>query len=66
MQCPSCKNEAVETALFCNHCGQRLAGLCKSCILSALILLIGYIMIGVRRDKRGLHDLMADTVVVKR
>jgi len=34
--------------------------------LSALILLIGFIMVGVREDKRGLHDLICDTQVVKR
>lgn len=37
-----------------------------SYFLSALILLIGFIMIGVRRDKRGLHDLICDTRVVRR
>ena len=35
-------------------------------IPSALLLLAGFIMIGVRRDKRGLHDLIAGTVVVRR
>lgn len=35
-------------------------------IPSALLLGVGYIMIGVRSDKRGLHDLICDTVVVKR
>lgn len=34
--------------------------------VSGIIIFIGFIMIGVRRDKRGLHDLIADTVVVKR
>ena len=34
--------------------------------LSFLLLFIGIILIGVRRDKRGLHDLICDTVVVKR
>ena len=34
--------------------------------LSGIILLIGFIMIGVRKDKRGLHDLICDTVVRKR
>jgi uncharacterized RDD family membrane protein YckC len=33
--------------------------------LSGFLLLIGYIMIGLRRDKRGLHDLIAGTVVVR-
>ena len=37
-----------------------------SYFLSAFILLIGFIMIGVRRDKRGLHDLICDTQVVRR
>ena len=35
-------------------------------ILSALILGIGYLMIGFRNDKRGLHDLICDTAVVRR
>ena len=35
-------------------------------IPSFLLLFAGVIMIGVRRDKRGMHDLIADTVVVKR
>lgn len=34
--------------------------------VSAATLLIGFIMIGVRKDKRGLHDLICDTVVVIR
>ena len=33
-------------------------------IISALILNIGYFMAGFRGDKRALHDLMADTVVI--
>jgi uncharacterized RDD family membrane protein YckC len=33
--------------------------------VSALPLLIGYLMVGVRRDKRALHDLMARTRVVR-
>ena len=32
--------------------------------LSALILFIGYIMIGVDSKKRGLHDILSDTLVV--
>ena len=32
--------------------------------VSTFILLIGFIMIGLRKDKRGLHDLICDTVVV--
>ncbi len=34
-------------------------------IASALILLIGYLMIGFTREKRGLHDYIAGTVVIK-
>lgn len=32
--------------------------------LSALILNVGYIMIGLQKEKRGLHDLLSDTRVV--
>jgi len=32
--------------------------------LSALILFIGYIMIGIDSKKRGLHDILSDTLVV--
>lgn len=35
-------------------------------ILSALILFIGFLMVAFREDKRALHDLICDTVVVKR
>ncbi len=35
-------------------------------ILSVLLFGIGCLMIGVREDKRGLHDLICDTVVVRR
>ena len=35
-------------------------------IPSYLLLCIGFLMIGFSRDKRGLHDLICDTVVVKR
>ena len=35
-------------------------------IPSSIFLLIGFIMIGLRKDKRGLHDLICDTVVVRR
>ena len=34
--------------------------------LSSLLLFVGYLMIAFRSDKRGLHDLICDTVVVKR
>ena len=34
--------------------------------VSAIILLVGFITIGLRSDKRGLHDLICDTRVVKR
>lgn len=33
--------------------------------LSVLVLLIGFLMIGFRDDKRGLHDLICDTMVVR-
>ncbi|MCW8894874.1 MAG: RDD family protein [Sulfurimonas sp.] len=33
-------------------------------IVSTLAFLIGFIMIGFRKDKRGLHDLLAGTVVI--
>lgn len=35
-------------------------------IPSGVLLGVGFIMIGLRQDKRGLHDMMCDTVVVKR
>ena len=35
-------------------------------ILSGLIFGIGYLMIGLRSDKRGLHDLICDTVVMRK
>ena len=35
-------------------------------LLSALILFAGYLMVAFREDKRALHDLICDTVVVKR
>ena len=34
--------------------------------VSAITLGIGFLMIAFREDKRGLHDLIADTVVVNR
>ena len=34
--------------------------------LSALTLLAGYLMIVLRKDRRALHDLMADTYVIRR
>ena len=37
-----------------------------SAILSGVLFGIGYLMIGLRSDKRGLHDLICDTMVVKR
>ena len=33
-------------------------------IISTLIFLIGFLMVAFRKDKRGLHDLLADTVVI--
>ena len=35
-------------------------------LLSLALLGVGFIMIGLREDKRGLHDLICDTVVVQR
>ena len=35
-------------------------------ILSMLLVGIGYLMIGFRSDKRGLHDLICDTVVARK
>jgi uncharacterized RDD family membrane protein YckC len=35
-------------------------------LLSGLILLIGFIMAGFDREKRGLHDMLVDTRVIKR
>ena len=32
--------------------------------ISGIVLGIGYLMVGLREDKRGLHDLMADTRVI--
>jgi uncharacterized RDD family membrane protein YckC len=34
--------------------------------VSSVTLLIGYLMIGFRQDKRGLHDLIAGTVVIRK
>lgn len=34
--------------------------------LSAAILFVGFLMIAWRRDKRGLHDLICDTYVVRK
>jgi uncharacterized RDD family membrane protein YckC len=33
-------------------------------IISTLLFLIGFLMVAFRKDKRGLHDLLAGTVVV--
>jgi len=33
-------------------------------IISTIALLIGFIMVAYRRDKRGLHDLLAGTIVI--
>lgn len=42
----------------------RAFGRYAASILSAIILLIGYIMAGVTREKTALHDLICDTRVV--
>ena len=33
-------------------------------MLSSVLFLLGYVMVGFRKDKRGLHDLIAGTQVV--
>jgi uncharacterized RDD family membrane protein YckC len=33
-------------------------------IVSTFVFLIGFIMVGIRKDKRGLHDLLAQTSVI--
>ena len=43
----------------------RALGRALSYYVSAFTLGIGFLMIAFRRDKRGLHDLICDTVVVK-
>ncbi len=42
----------------------RATGRYLAKIISALILLIGYLMVAFTRRKQGLHDLMAGTLVV--
>lgn len=44
----------------------RATGRYFSKILSGLILLIGYFMIGFTEKKQGLHDMIAGTLVVKK
>lgn len=44
----------------------RALGRYLAYFLSALTLGIGFIMVGFRQDKRGLHDLICDTVVIRR
>lgn len=34
-------------------------------VISTLILLIGFLMVAFRKDKRALHDLLADTIVIQ-
>jgi uncharacterized RDD family membrane protein YckC len=41
-----------------------IRNLCK--IISSLILCIGYIMAGFTDKKQGLHDMIANTLVVKK
>ena len=49
------------------RCGLRRAiGRQCAAVLSVSLLGIGYLMIAFRADKRGLHDFMADTAVVRR
>jgi uncharacterized RDD family membrane protein YckC len=42
----------------------RATGRLLAKIISTIILLIGYLMIAFTRDKQGLHDMIADTLVV--
>jgi uncharacterized RDD family membrane protein YckC len=42
----------------------RAAGRWFSKIISAMILAIGYIMVGFTEKKQGLHDMIAGTLVV--
>ena len=50
-----------------SRCGfWRALGREMAKFLSALILFVGFLMIAFRSDKRGLHDLIAGTVVIKR
>ena len=39
---------------------------CLCYLISELLLMAGYLMIAFRKDKRGLHDLMCGTMVVRR
>lgn len=49
------------------RCGFRRAfGRQVASIVSILVVGIGYLMIAFRADKRGLHDLMAGTAVIRR
>ena len=43
----------------------RLTGRLYSCALSALILFIGFFMIGFTERKQGLHDIVARTINLK-
>ena len=31
MRCPNCQRDAVEDAVFCNHCGMQLQNICANC-----------------------------------
>ena len=44
----------------------RALGRYFASILSFMLFGIGYLIIGLRRYKRGLHDLICDTVVVRK
>ena len=39
---------------------------CLCYLVSELLLLVGFLLIAFRKDKRGLHDLICDTMVVRR
>ena len=34
MQCPNCQMDAVDAAVFCNHCGARMPAVCPDCAAS--------------------------------
>ena len=43
----------------------RAAGRYFAKLLSMIVLFIGYIMVGFDSEKRGLHDMICDTRVVR-
>ncbi|MAR55912.1 MAG: hypothetical protein CMM93_01895 [Rickettsiales bacterium] len=58
-------------AVVCKPDGRPLSmmnalGRCLGKYLSSFILCIGYLMVAFTKNKRGLHDMLAETVVVKK